>query len=121
MNRALDVLVANTSEVSVKAIAKALAEFQAASPDCNGAAMQAELLTFLRQVIEADGRLDEREELALDGIDATFRAERSVTLSKVAKSISGLGVRAGAALSDLKARTKRTKPPTRPPLIAEEN
>lgn len=114
VNTALDVLVANTGEVSVKAIAKALAEFQAASPDCNGVAMQAELLTFLRQVIEADGRLDEREELALDGIDATFRAERAITFGKVAKSVAGLGERAGAAMSDLKSRAKRTRPPKSP-------
>lgn len=118
---ALDVLVADTGEVSVKAIAKALAEFQTASPDCNGAAMQAEVLTFLRQVIEADGRLDEREELALDGIDTTFRAERAVTLGKVAKSITGFGGRAGAALSSLKSRTKRAKAPQGPSLIAGED
>lgn len=121
VNRALDVLVANTGEVSVEAIAKALAEFQAASPDCNGAAMQAELLTFLREVIEADGRRDEREELAMDGIDATFRAERAVTLGRVAKSITGLGGRAGAALSGLNSRTKPTKSPKWRPLIAKEN
>lgn len=118
MSRALDVLVANTGEASVKVIAKALAEFQAASPDCNGVAMQAELLAFLRHVVKADGRLVEREELAMDSIDATSRAERTLTPGKVAKSIYGLGDRAGAAMADLKSRAK--KPPRFPPMIAEE-
>ncbi len=116
--QALEVLIANTGDVPIKGIAKALAEFQAASPDCNGAAMQAELLAFLRQVVEADGRLDEREELAMDGIEATFRAERTMTLGKVAKSVSEFGGRAGAAVARLKP--KGPKSPKLPRMIAEE-
>lgn len=104
--QALNVLVANTNDVSIKAIAKSLAEFQAASSDCNGAAMQAELRVFLRQVVEADGRLDEREELAMDGIEAVFRAERAMTLGKFAKSITDLGDRAGAAAARFKPKPK---------------
>ena len=102
VSEALDVLVASTGDVSIKAITKALADFQAASPDCNGAAMQAELLVFLREVVEADGRLDEREELAMDGIKAAFRAERAVNFRKVKKSIADIGGRAGTALAGLK-------------------
>lgn len=102
VSEALDVLVASTGDVSIKAITKALADFQAASPDCNGAAMQAELLVFLREVVEADGRLDEREELAMDGIKAAFRAERAVNFRKVKKSIADIGSRAGTALAGLK-------------------
>ena len=101
VSEALDVLIANTGDVSIKAITKSLAEFQAASPDCNGAAMQAELLVFLREVVEADGRLDEREELAMDGIKAAFRAERAVNFRKVKKSIADIGSRAGTALAGL--------------------
>jgi len=102
VSEALDVLVASTGDVSIKAIAKALADFQAASPDCNGAAMQAELLVFLREVVEADVRLGEREELANDGIKAAFRAERAVNSRKVKKSIADIRSRAGTALAGLK-------------------
>ncbi|HCQ53251.1 MAG TPA: hypothetical protein DIV82_03825 [Brevundimonas diminuta] len=116
--QALDVLAANTGEVSVKTIATALAEFQAASPDCNAVAMQAELLAFLRQVVEADGRLDEREELAMDGVASAFKAANALTLGKVTKSIAGAGKRAGAAVGNLKLRLPRL--PQASPIILKD-
>lgn len=108
--RALDVLIAGADKARIKAIAKALADFQAANPDCNAEAMQAELLTFLREVVEADGILDEREELAVDAIVAVFKRENAITLSKVARSFSDIGGQAGSAVEDLRKRL------TRPPL-----
>lgn len=102
--RALDVLTASANETRVKAIAKALADFQAASLDCNGDAMQAELLKFLREVVEADGVLDEREELAVDAIVAVFKKERAVDLSKVSKSLSEINQHASSAVSGIKKR-----------------
>lgn len=104
VSEALAVLIESTGDVSIKTISKSLAEFQAASPDCNGAAMQAELLVFLREVVEADGRLDEREELAMDGIKAAFRAERALTFGKVKESIADIGSRTGAAVARLKLK-----------------
>lgn len=113
--RALDVLTASANETRVKAIAKALTDFQAASPDCNGEAMQAELLKFLREVVEADGVLDEREELAVDAIVALFKKERTVDLSKVSRSLSEINQHASSAVSGIKkrldGRTLRPKTP----------
>lgn len=70
VNRALEVLTENSGRQSLKEVTSALAEFKRSNPDCNYAAMHAELVRFLREVAEADGMLDEREELAIEKIDA---------------------------------------------------
>ena len=101
---ALDVLEATSDQTRVKAVATALSQFQAASPDCNAEAMQSELLIFLREVMEADGVLDEREELAIDAIADVFQKERALTLAKVGRTFSGLGEKTGSAVSGLRKR-----------------
>lgn len=101
---ALDILETTSDQTRVKTIAVALAQFQAANPDCNAEAMQAELLTFLREVMEADGVLDEREELAIDAITDVFQKERAITLAKVGRTFSDLGEKTGSAVSDLRKR-----------------
>lgn len=98
VSRALDVLTTTTDTVSVKAIATTLAEFQAGNPDCNALAMQAELMRFLREVVAADGRIDEREELALDGVTTAFKAARELTLAKIGGGLTGLPKRIVNAL-----------------------
>lgn len=60
------------SEFSVKALAQALAEFKKNNNDCNYNAMSRELVSFLREIIESDGRIDEREEMALEKVKAVF-------------------------------------------------
>jgi len=101
---AVDILETTADGVRVKAVAQALAQFQAASPDCNAQAMQDELLAFLREVMEADGRIDEREELAIDAIAEVFRKERAVTLAKIGRGVASVGETAGAAVNDLAKR-----------------
>lgn len=49
-------------------IAKALVEFAKSNPDCNFAAISQEILTLMESVALADGKLDEREELALEKV-----------------------------------------------------
>jgi uncharacterized tellurite resistance protein B-like protein len=112
--RALDVLIASADENRVKSIAKALADFQTASPDCNAEAMQSELLIFLREVVQADGVLDEREELAVDAVVAVFKKENAITLSKVGKSLSDIGGQAGSAIDELKKRMARPQAGPKP-------
>jgi uncharacterized tellurite resistance protein B-like protein len=62
----------------VTELAKALAEFQRASPDCNAHAMQDELMQFLREIVEADGIINPREERALSAIDRVLKSERTI-------------------------------------------
>lgn len=90
---------------AVKPLARALAAFQKASPDCNGPKMQAELLDLLRQVAEADGRIDERETLAIDAIATEFAAASSTSAKDVLKSASGA---VSAAASRARAFAERS-------------
>jgi hypothetical protein len=66
-------------------LAKALATFQRANPDCNPRAMQDELMKFLREVSEADGIINPREERALAAIDAVFKSERAAVSRSTAR------------------------------------
>lgn len=70
---ALPVLRADLSRATIKDMARQLAQFQVANPDCNDVAMQTVLVDFLKEVAEADGVMDEREELAIDAIAAAMR------------------------------------------------
>lgn len=49
----------------IEAMAKELADFLHANPDCNHLAIADELSLFLRQMLEASGELTEQEEVAL--------------------------------------------------------
>lgn len=80
--RVLEVLTPLAQFTRVKGIAQDLARFAAANPDCNAPAMQAELMTFLRELVAADDTMDEREELALEAIERVLEAEGRLTLAK---------------------------------------
>lgn len=79
----------------VTALAKALSDFQRASPDCNPAAMQHELMQFLNDVVEADGVIASRETRALASIEAVFKAENALLSRDTVRRARGMakGVR----------------------------
>lgn len=114
VERAGDVLAVGANDKRVKEIAKALSEFQIASPDCNAQAMQDELMAFLREVVEADGVIDEREELAIDAITAVFKQQKSAALKKLGRSVVDIGAQTGTAVSALTRRVGKSKPPREP-------
>jgi tellurite resistance protein len=60
------------NDFSIKDLAEKFAEFSKANPDCNYTEMTRDLIAFLRTVIEADGIIDEREELAIEKIESIF-------------------------------------------------
>ncbi|MEW4447607.1 TerB family tellurite resistance protein [Qipengyuania sp. JC766] len=84
---ALGTLELHADETRIKDLAVAIAQFQASNPDCNPTEMQAELMAFLREVVAADGVIDEREEFALETIQKTFLEERRLTFSKVTRTV----------------------------------
>jgi tellurite resistance protein len=86
---ALDLLAQSVEEGRVKDLARALASFQAENPDCNPAAMQAELMQFLSDVVAADGVLDEREELALEAIERVLREETEFSFARAGRQLAG--------------------------------
>ncbi len=98
--RALDALTPHADATRVKKLALDLALFQAANPDCNAPAMQAELMRFLRELVTADGTLDEREELALEAIERVLEDQNKVTLTKAGEGISDISKAAGAVAAD---------------------
>lgn len=76
-----NLLEAKLEEFSIKEVAESFAEFSKTNPDCNYAEMTRDLLGFLNGVMEADGKIDEREEFAIEKIEAIF-AETGRTFSK---------------------------------------
>lgn len=110
VTRALNALIPRANETRVKAIAHDLAEFQATNPDCNGPAMQAELMKFLRELAMADGVLDEREELALEAIERQFEEGNRLSWAKAGEGLVGTaksaGTVAGEAAATLGSATK---------------
>lgn len=104
---ALDALDGAASEGTVKAFAESLARFQVTNPDCRADQMQAELMDFLQDLVRADGKVDEREELALDAISATFKAQRKLTLARVRDAGSVLAKDATSAIQGSAAQLVR--------------
>ena len=97
--RALEALAPAADDTRIKALAAALAQFQSANPDCNGPAMQAQLMTFLADLVSADGRIDEREELAVDAIARVFEQESQLTLARAGEGLISGARSAGAIAS----------------------
>lgn len=67
---------------NIKDLACSIAEFQKGNPDCNYKEMSSEIISFLIGVMESDGRIDEREELAIENIESIFNEAGKLNLSK---------------------------------------
>lgn len=110
---ALTVIEENSTAASLKVMTTAFTTFARANPDCNFDAMCGELVGFLREVAIADGKLDEREELAIEKIDQMIREASSLT-SSVA-SMATIPVQAKGWVSKLttmmRIRRKTEEPP----------
>lgn len=110
VDKALELIVQGVDAARVKDLAKALASFQDQNPDCNPQAMRTELMAFLKDVCEADGRLDEREELALDAVARIFGEENAFSLQKTGRAVAGWAKEAadaaGAIANKLPGRAK---------------
>jgi uncharacterized tellurite resistance protein B-like protein len=78
----------NLANFSIKDIARQLAEFKKNSPDCNYEAMSQNILEFLNQVMEADGRIDEAEEMAIESVRTIFSETGKSAFSKRVNSVS---------------------------------
>jgi len=100
VSAAMEVIYENADQIRVKDVAKSLARFQVENPDCNPVAMQAELMAFLALVVEADGRIDEREELALDAIAKTMREETDFSFKRSGLKLVDWGSQLGISASD---------------------
>jgi len=74
VRKALPIIEENISDMSLDAITNSLVDFKSKNPDCNYSHMSNGILKFLRDVVEADHVVDEREELALERIQRILKA-----------------------------------------------
>jgi uncharacterized tellurite resistance protein B-like protein len=78
VGQAINVLERNIEQATIKDLALQLAIFLRENPDCNPTMMRVELVDFLKEIALADGRLDEREDLAIDAVAAAMTADHTV-------------------------------------------
>lgn len=95
---ALDVLEQNIEKTRLSDMTGSLAEFAKANPDCNFNIIQAELRKLLVEIAEADGHLDEREEMAIERIENALQKQNSI-LKSASQSISAAASGATRAAS----------------------
>ena len=57
----------------IEDVAKALAVFARDEPDCNYSVMTGKIMTFLKELIEADGRIHPNEEHELERVRELFK------------------------------------------------
>jgi uncharacterized tellurite resistance protein B-like protein len=94
VGHALDVLQQNIDKSRLTEMASSLAEFSRHNPDCNFQAIQRELRKLLTEIAEADGHLDEREEMAIERIRNALRERNSLASSTgrlISETASGIG------------------------------
>jgi uncharacterized tellurite resistance protein B-like protein len=78
---ALEVLIENSERSKIAEMTKTFADFSRSNPDCNFDAIRKELISLLTAIAEADGKIDEREELVIDKIAQILDKEVSVMKS----------------------------------------
>ncbi len=123
VQQGLRLIEEHSDQYSVEEVTEQLARFKKANPDCNYRSMSREIITFLHDIAEADGSLDEREEVAIERAEAIFEEINSITtnLSESAragvKQVSRFGKSTlnglGAGLDSTKKRLQRLKTKSR--------
>jgi len=106
VEKALAVILADRNQQSLKDMARAIATFQLANPDCNPVTMRSELIGFLQDIAEADGILDEREELAIEKIDTILREETSYSFKNAGKTLGSWVEKTATAVRGIVGRAK---------------
>lgn len=99
LDQALSVLVENIDRNKLTDMVKALSDFAIHNPDCNFEAIRREIELILTEVAEADGFLDEREEMAIERINKSLEQEASFGAS-VGRAINATSKSVGGIASD---------------------
>lgn len=79
----LTVIRNEINNYKIKEVAYDLAEFQKSNPDCNYKEISKEIIKFLTDVIEADGVIDEREEMAIESIERIFKDAEQLNIKRI--------------------------------------
>ncbi|MCP4494652.1 MAG: TerB family tellurite resistance protein [Gammaproteobacteria bacterium] len=70
------------NELSLRELAQTITDFSAKNPDCNFSIMSQEILGFLRNMVTIDGKIDEKDEIAFENIEAIFNSASKFSLKK---------------------------------------
>lgn len=103
VDRGLDFVQQKLVDYDIRTAAATLGAFARDNPDCNASVMLADINSFLREVMEADSQIDEREEMAIERVEKVFSEELRFSISRavapVAKTSARIaeGVRAGVS------------------------
>ncbi|MEY2699710.1 MAG: hypothetical protein RIQ52_465, partial [Pseudomonadota bacterium] len=111
----IDYIQQHIADFSIRELAKALAEYKKNNPDCEHKAMSREIIDFLREVIEADGKIDELEAMSLDSIENAFNEANKFDIKKALKSnistagvaVTNIALGAGSIGSSVKSKIKK--------------
>jgi len=101
IDEGLSYIESNLSEFSIKDVAQTLAEFKKSNPDCNYEPMSQEILKLLSNIMEVDGKIDEREEMAIEKVQAIFTETNKISLTQAMDSMKGSWSSAKDAISNL--------------------
>ncbi|EDZ48504.1 conserved hypothetical protein [Rhodobacterales bacterium Y4I] len=82
VDRGLEFVRQNLHNYDIKTSAAALGAFARDNPDCKASLMLADIKSFLRGVMEADGRIDEREEMAIERVEKVLTEEMRFSMSR---------------------------------------
>jgi uncharacterized membrane protein YebE (DUF533 family) len=78
----------NLNEKTLAEQVRFLADFQEKNPDCNQKEMTKQFISFITALIEVDGVLDEREEMAFEQVKNSFD-NRETVKNKIGQAFSG--------------------------------
>jgi len=74
VDEGLSYIESNLSELSIKQLAQTIADFTNENPDCNFKMMSQEILGFLRNIVEVEGKISPGDEKAIENIESIFNA-----------------------------------------------
>ncbi len=87
---------------TIRDVAEQLANFKKQNPDCNYGSMAKEIVSFLKDLSQVDGRVDEREEMAIDKVEAVFQDVSRVNLGAI---VTGTASKVTGAITEVSSRT----------------
>lgn len=104
VDKGLSLIELQADQHTIKGISEQLARFKKTNPDCNYKSMSNEIILFLTGIAEADGPIEEREEMAIERVSEIFLTVNSfsTTVSEGAKAgVDGLNRQRQSALRGL--------------------
>jgi uncharacterized tellurite resistance protein B-like protein len=93
---------------TINDIATALASFARENPDCNFEEMTQTILSHLKEIATVDGKIDEREVMAIEKIEDAFRHEAPLSIPRHLTTIKSSLSKAGETVRDASSSASET-------------